>query len=105
MAQPEEESADGFIDDDEQPLYEHHRIKVDKGQESIRIDRFLVARIGSTTRTRVQNACEAGFVMVNGKPAKSNYKIKPGDEITIMLTSPPRVVDVKPENIPVNIVY
>jgi 23S rRNA pseudouridine1911/1915/1917 synthase len=99
------EEGDELATEDEQSLYEHHRIKVDKGQESLRIDRFLAARLGATTRTRVQNACEAGFVIVNGKPAKSNYRIKPGDEISIVLTVPPRIVEVKPENIPVNIVY
>jgi 23S rRNA pseudouridine1911/1915/1917 synthase len=105
MKDPTEEFEDPIADDEEQALYEHHRVKVDKGQEPIRIDRFLVARIGSTTRTRVQNACEAGFIIVNGKPVKSNYKIRPGDEISIVLTVPPRIVEVRPENIPVNIIY
>jgi 23S rRNA pseudouridine1911/1915/1917 synthase len=105
MRDPGEESDESLSDDEEQPLYEHHRIKVDRGQEPLRIDRFLVARLGSTTRTRVQNACEAGFVLVNSKPVRSNYRIRPGDEISIVLATPPRVVEVKPENIPVNIVY
>lgn len=99
----EEEPEDS--QDEEQPLYEHHNIKIDKGQALIRIDKFLMARLSNATRTRIQNACEAGFVLVNGKPAKSSYKIKPGDEISIVLATPPRIIEVKPENIPIDIVY
>lgn len=91
--------------DEEQALFEHHNIKVSKGQVSIRIDKFIMMQVANSTRTKVQNACEAGFVLVNGKPVKSNYKIKPLDEISIMLTVPPRNVEVIPENIPIDIVY
>jgi 23S rRNA pseudouridine1911/1915/1917 synthase len=105
MLSEEEELADEAGQDEEQPLYEHHNIIIDKGQASLRIDKFLMARLSNATRTRIQGACEAGFVRVNGKPAKSNYKIKPLDEISIVLATPPRVVEVKPENIPVDIVY
>jgi 23S rRNA pseudouridine1911/1915/1917 synthase len=91
--------------EEEQPLYEHHRIKVEKGQESIRLDKFIVSRVSNSTRTKVQAACEAGSVLVNGKPSKSNYKIKPLDEITIMLAVPPRDVEVVPENIPIDITF
>lgn len=91
--------------DESDGLYEHHRIKVEKGQEMIRIDKFLMIRISNTTRTKIQNACDAGFVRVNGKPVKSNYRIKPLDEISIVLTVPPRDVEVVPENIPIHIVY
>lgn len=105
MRADNEPDDDNLPEDEEQPLYEHHRIIIDRGQESVRIDKFLSVRLASTTRTRVQNACEAGFVIVNGKPVKSNYRIKPGDEISIVLTVPPRIVEVKPEKIPVNIVY
>lgn len=86
-------------------LYEHHNIIVEKGQFMIRIDKFIMMRLSNTTRTKIQNACESGFVRVNGKPVKANYKIKPLDEISIVLTVPPRDVEVVPENIPVNITY
>jgi 23S rRNA pseudouridine1911/1915/1917 synthase len=89
----------------EQPLYEHHKFTVDKGQASVRIDKFLSLRLAHATRTRIQRACEAELVQVNGKPVRSNYKIKPHDTIAILLTTPPRIVEVKPENIPVNIVF
>lgn len=96
---------DTDLPDEESELYEHHNIKVDKGQVMMRIDKFLMIRISHTTRTRVQNSCEAGNVLVNGKPVKSNYRVKPLDEISIVLTVPPRDVEVVPENIPIEIVY
>lgn len=57
----------------------------------MRVDKFIMMRIANSTRTKIQNACDAGFVLVNGKATKSNYKIKPLDEISIMLTVPPGV--------------
>lgn len=86
-------------------LYEHHRIVVDKGQEPLRIDKFLMDRIANATRTKIQNAIEAEAVLVNEKPVKSSYKIKPSDLITISLPEPPRDDVVNPENIPLDIVY
>ena len=93
------------VSDEEQSLFEHHKIKVEKGQESIRIDKYIMIRIANSTRTKIQNACDAGFVLVNGKPTKSNYKIKPLDEISIMLTVPPRTSEILPENIPLEITF
>jgi 23S rRNA pseudouridine1911/1915/1917 synthase len=92
-------------EEEREELYEHHNIKVDKGQVMMRIDKFIMIRISHTTRTKIQNACEAGSILVNGKPVKSNYRIKPLDEISIVLTVPPRDVEVVPENIPIDIVY
>jgi 23S rRNA pseudouridine1911/1915/1917 synthase len=100
-----EEVEDAFDGEDVPQLYEHYNIKVEKGQISLRIDKFLLIRIPNTTRTKIQYACEAGSVLVNGKPTKSNYKIKPGDEISIQLSVPPRTTEVLPENIPLDIVY
>jgi len=100
-----EEDIDEINSDEAQGLYEHHNIIVDKGQMTMRVDKFIMIRISNTTRTKIQNACEAGFVLVNGKPTKSNYKIKPLDEISIVLTVPPRDTEVVPENIPINIVF
>lgn len=101
MAEEFEEVESG----EEQELYEHHHIKVEKGQVMMRIDKFLMIRVQNATRTKLQQACEAGNILVNGKPIKSNYRIKPLDEISIVLSTPPRVVDVLPENIPINVVY
>jgi len=99
------EESDELAADEEQPLFEHHKIRVEKGQVTMRLDKFIMMRVANTTRTKVQYACEAGTVLVNGKPSKSSYKIKPLDEISIMLTVPPRNVEVIPENIPIDITY
>lgn len=101
----EEDEREEQSDDEEQSLYEHHNIKVTKGQISLRIDKFLMITLPNTTRTKIQNACDLGMVLVNKKPVKSNYKIKPLDEISIMLTVPPRNIEVIPENIPIDITY
>ena len=92
-------------EEDDQELFVHHRITADPGQGLLRIDKFLADRLANVTRTRVQSAIEAGFVQVNGKAVKSNYKVHPGDSVVISLPEPPRDTEVKPENIPLNIVY
>lgn len=92
-------------DNEEQDLYEHFRIVVDKGQSLLRIDKFLMHRIENATRNRIQNAIELGNVLVNQKPIKSSYKVKPNDIISVVLPHPPRDTEVYPENIPLNIVY
>ncbi|MFD2569284.1 RluA family pseudouridine synthase [Spirosoma soli] len=89
-------------DDD---LYEHHRIVVDKGQSPLRIDRFLMDRLQNATRTKIQAAIDVESVRVNGNVTKASYKIKPSDVITISLPHPPRDTDIKPENIPLTIHY
>jgi 23S rRNA pseudouridine1911/1915/1917 synthase len=90
---------------DQQELFEHFRYVVDPGQSLLRIDKYLSARIESTSRTRIQNAANAGNILVNNKPAKPNYKVKPGDIVQIVLPTPPREIELIPENIPLNIVY
>lgn len=86
-------------------LYEHFRAVVDKGQSQVRIDKYLTERIVSASRNRIQNAADAGFIMVNDKPVKSNYKVKPLDVITVMMDRPHYENDIVPENIPLDIVY
>ena len=100
MMQPEED-----FEEEELELYEHHRIVVDKGQSPVRIDKFLTEKIANATRNRVQRAIDAGTILVNGQPSKSNYKIKPADEIRVLLEKPPRDTEVIPENIPLDILY
>ena len=90
---------------DQEDLYEHHRIVVDKGQSLLRIDKFLHNRIENTSRNKIQAAADAGSILVNNKPVKSNYKIKPDDIITIVLSHPPRIIELYPDPIPLNIVY
>lgn len=94
-----------LLEQDEQDLYEHLRIEVDKGQSLLRIDKFLMHRVENASRNRIQNAIEAANVLVNGQVIKASYKVKPKDLITVVLPHPPRDTEVYPENIPIDIVY
>ena len=91
--------------DEEASLYEHFRIVVDKGQELLRIDKFLFDHLPHASRNRIQKAAEAGFIHVNGKAVKSNYRVKPCDIITMMMDRPRYDNDITPEDIPLDIVY
>lgn len=99
------EENEPFDDDREDELFEHHRIVVDRGQELLRIDKFLMARLRNATRTKIQDGIRDGFVKVNDKQVKPNYKVHPGDVVTVMFPEPPRDTEVIPENIALNIVY
>ncbi len=90
---------------DQQELFEHHRFIVDQGQSLLRIDKYLSVRLVNISRTRVQSAAQAGNIIVNNVPVKSNYKVKPGDLIQVLLPEPPREIELIPENIPLNIVF
>jgi 23S rRNA pseudouridine1911/1915/1917 synthase len=92
-------------DEKDDELFEHHRIIADGRQGQLRIDKFLIARLPNVTRTKIQDGIHAGFVLVNDKPVKPNYKIRPHDIIVISFPEPPRDTDIKPENIPLNIVF
>ena len=85
--------------------FEHFRFIVDPGQGLLRIDKFLANRIEGTSRNRIQIAADAGSINVNGVPVKSNYRVKPGEEVTVLLDYPRRELKIIPENIPLNIVY
>jgi 23S rRNA pseudouridine1911/1915/1917 synthase len=89
----------------DQELYEHYKFIADKKQKPLRIDKFLVNRLENTSRNKIQSAAEAGNILVNQKQVKPNYKVKPGDIISIVLAYPPREIELIPENIPLNIVY
>ena len=86
-------------------LHEHHNFVADTGQEPLRIDKFLIDRVPATTRNKIQAAAKEGFILVNGSAVKSNYKVKAGDEISVMLPGPARELELVPENIPLDIVY
>lgn len=90
---------------DQEELYEHHRITVDKGQSLLRIDKFLMNRLENISRSRIQHAAEAQSILINDKPVKQSYKVKPGDVISIVLAHPPREVELYADNIPLVIVY
>jgi 23S rRNA pseudouridine1911/1915/1917 synthase len=86
-------------------FYEHYKFVVDPGQSLMRIDKFLTQKIESISRTKIQNAAEAGCILVNDIPRKSNYKVKPGDTIRVMLPHPPAPSEVLPEPMDLSIVY
>ena len=90
---------------EEQELFEHYNFTADKGQELLRIDKFLMDRIPNTTRNKLQNAISDGNILVNKKVVKANYKVKPLDTITVELSFPPTEIELIPENIPLNILY
>ncbi len=90
---------------DQQELYEHYRFTADAGQSVLRIDKFLSTRIENISRTRIQNAANAGNILVNNHPVKPNYKVKPGDIVQVVLPSPPREIELIAQNIPLNIVF
>lgn len=91
--------------EEEEELYEHFNITVDKGQELLRIDKFLMDRIPSMSRNKIQNAAKVEAVLVDGKAVKANYKVKPGEEISLLLPHPKRETELLPENIPLDVVY
>lgn len=91
--------------DAEDAYYEHYRYVADKGQNPIRIDKFLVDRIERVTRSKIQRACTAGSILVNDKPVKSNHKVKPRDVVSVVLPKPPSSGHIKPENIPLDVRY
>ena len=86
-------------------LFEHYKFKADKGQELLRIDKFLMDRIPNTTRNKLQSALSEGHILVNKKPVKANYRVKPLDDITVELPYPPQEIVLIPEDIPLNILY
>jgi len=93
------------LQEDEQELFEHFRFEVDKGQGLLRIDKFLMSRIMNASRTKIQDATNAGYILVNGNTVKPSYNIKPDDVITVMMTTPQREIELIPEDIPLDIRY
>ena len=92
-------------DEENSGLFEHLNITVDKKQEPLRIDKFLLIYRQNSSRNKISQTCRAGNVIVNGNPVKQNYRVKPGDEISVLLTHPPRENVIIPEDIPFKIVY
>ena len=90
---------------EEVQLYEHFRVTVDKGQDLVRVDKYLFDKLTNVSRNRIQKAADAGYILANDKTVKSNYRVKPLDVITVMLDRPYYDNEVVPEDIPLNIVY
>lgn len=94
-----------FVTEDGRELYEHFRFVAEKGQQLLRVDKFLVLRMEKTSRNRIQQAADAGCIWVNGAPVKSSYKVKPDDEVVIVMDRPRYECEIIPEDIPLDIVY
>lgn len=95
------------IEDDSgsEDMYEHYRFVADPGQEVLRIDKFLMDRLPNTSRNKIQLAAKSGNILVNDQKVKQNYKIKPGDRVSIVLPYPIREIELIPEDIPLDIAY
>lgn len=94
-----------LVDENERELYEHFRFVADKGQTLLRVDKFLVARMENASRNRIQQAAEAGCILVNGKAVKSNYRVKPSDVVSIVMDRPRYEFEIIAQDIPLEIVY
>jgi 23S rRNA pseudouridine1911/1915/1917 synthase len=101
----EEDPDEGGEQVEQEGLFEKYRFKADPGQTLLRVDKFLVDRIQHVSRNRIQDAADAGCIQVNGQSVKSNYRVKPLDEVVVMVTTPPRDNVLIPEDIPLEIVY
>lgn len=99
------ESESIYTTEDGREMYEHFRFLADKGQALLRVDKFLVARMEKTSRNRIQQAADAGCIIVNGVAVKSSYKVKPGDVVSIVMDRPRYELEIIPEDIPLDIVY
>ena len=93
------------LDDETQQLYEHFRFEADQGQQPLRVDKFMCEKLPHSSRNRIQRAADSGFVHVNERPVKSNYKVRAGDVVTLMLDRPRHDSTIEPEEMPLDIVY
>ena len=94
-----------YVTEDGRELYEHFHFTADKGQQLLRVDKFLVARMEKTSRNRIQQAADAGCIIVNGRQVKSSYKVKPADEVSIVMDRPRYEFEIIAEDIPLEIIY
>lgn len=93
------------LPEEEKEFFEHHRFVADPKQTMLRIDKFVTDRITNVSRSKIQSAADANAILVNNKPVKSSYKVKPGDVISIVMPHPPHEFELIAEDIPLNIVY
>ncbi len=98
-------NADTTSDTNNDELFEHHKFIASKGQEPLRVDKFLMNFIENATRNKIQQAAKSGNIWVNDKVVKQNYKVKAGDEVRVLFEHPPHEFLLSPENIPLDIVY
>ncbi len=99
------EELDGQPVDDEQGMFEHFRLNVDKGQEPMRVDKYMSTHLEDTSRHRIQCAIKEQYVRVNEKIVKANYIVRPGDIIRFVMPYRRRGTEILPQDIPLDIVY
>ncbi|MGY6562121.1 MAG: RluA family pseudouridine synthase [Luteibaculaceae bacterium] len=102
---PNQPDLDNEKEQDEDELFEHFSIVVDKGQSLLRVDKFLNDKLPNTSRNKIQQAAENGFIKVNETVVKSNYRVKPLDKVVVALPYPVREIELIPENLPINVAY
>jgi len=93
------------LEEPQDELYEHYNVTASKGQEPLRVDKFLMNFIENATRNKIQKAAKDGNIHVNNVTVKQNYKVKAGDNIRVLFEHPPFELLLTPENIPIDIVY
>lgn len=101
----QEEFQEDLETEGQDDLFEHHRIVIDPGQSLLRIDKFLIDRLPNVSRNRVQSAAKAGTILVDGKPVKPSFKVKPGQVVSVVMAHPPREKVLIAEDLELNIVY
>ena len=94
-----------YIAEDNSEMYEHHRVVADPGQTVLRVDKFLMYHIANVSRNKIQITAKAGNVFVNEKAVKPNYRVKPGDIVSVVLAHPPKDTEVIPQEVPLDIIY
>ena len=92
-------------DDEQREMFEHFRFELDKGQAPMRVDKYLATHMENTSRHRIQLAIKEEYIKVNGKTAKANCIVRPGDTVTFVMPYQRRGLEILPENIPLDIVY
>lgn len=96
---------DSYFEEEDESLFEQYSFTSDKGQALTRVDKFLMDRVEHSSRTKIQEAASVGHIYVNGTAVKSNYRVKPLDVVALMLPHPPREIELRPENIPLDVMY
>ena len=101
----EDELEEAAFEDEQQEMFEHFRFELDKGQAPMRVDKYLATHMENTSRHRIQLAIKEEYIKVNGKTAKANCIVRPGDIITFVMPYQRRGLEILPEDIPLDIVY
>jgi 23S rRNA pseudouridine1911/1915/1917 synthase len=105
LTNPQLEDWETDESEEEEKLYEHFHIIIDANQSLLRIDKFLANRLEKISRNKIQNAADAGAILVNGKPVKPNYRVRGNDEVSLVMPRPVQRYSIVPEPMPLDIVY